>query len=82
MHDQLHEYVGVIHIHSTYSDGSKTIPEIAKIASEVGLDYLLFTDHNTLQPKKDGLEGWYEGVLVGIGYEINDENDQNQCVDQ
>ena len=77
MHDQLHEYVGVIHIHSTYSDGSKSIPEIAKIAGEVGLDYLFFTDHNTLKPKKDGLEGWYEGVLVGIGYEINDENDQN-----
>jgi hypothetical protein len=77
MHDQLHEYVGVIHIHSTYSDGSKSIPEIAKIAGEVGLDYLMFTDHHTLQPKRDNLEGWYDGVLVAIGYEINDEADQN-----
>jgi hypothetical protein len=77
MHDQLHEYVGVIHIHSTYSDGSKSIPEIAKIAGEIGLDYLMFTDHNTLQPKRDGLEAWYEGVLVTTGYEINDEEDQN-----
>ncbi len=77
MHDQLHEYVGVIHIHSTYSDGSEPIPEIARIASEVDLDFLMFTDHNTLQPKRDGLEGWYDGVLVIIGYEINDREDQN-----
>ncbi len=77
MHDQLHEYVGAIHIHSTYSDGSRPIPEIARIAGEVDLDFLMFTDHNTLQPKRDMLEGWYDGVLVIIGYEINDENDLN-----
>jgi len=77
MHDLLHEYVGVIHIHSTYSDGSRPIREIASIAGEVDLDYLLMTDHNTLQPKRDGCEGWYNGVLVGIGYEINDVNDLN-----
>lgn len=77
MHDQLHEYAGVIHVHSTYSDGSRSIPDIASIAGEVDLDYILMTDHNTLQAKRDGLEGWYDGVLVGIGYEINDENDLN-----
>jgi len=77
MHDQLHEYVGAIHIHSTYSDGSKSIPEIAQIAGEVGLDYLMFSDHHTLQPKRDCLEGWYSGVLVAIGYEINDAADEN-----
>jgi hypothetical protein len=77
MHDQLHEYVGVIHVHSTYSDGSRPIHEIATIAGEVGLDFLMFTDHNTLQPKRDGLEGWYNGVLVAIGYEINDADDLN-----
>jgi hypothetical protein len=77
MHDQLHEYVGVIHIHSTYSDGTRPIPEIAHIASEVSLDFLMFTDHNTLQPKRDGMEGWYSGVLVATGYEINDADDLN-----
>ena len=77
MHDQLHEYVGVIHIHSTYSDGTRPIPEIAQIASEVGLDFLMFTDHNTLQPKRDGMEGWYNGVLISTGYEINDADDLN-----
>jgi hypothetical protein len=77
MHDQLHEYVGIIHIHSTYSDGSRPIPEIAHIASELALDYLMFTDHNTLQPKRDGMEGWYHGVLIAAGYEINDADDLN-----
>jgi len=77
MHDQLHEYSGVIHIHSTYSDGSRSIPDIARIAADVGLDFLMFTDHHTLQPKRDRLEGWYNGVLVAIGYEINDEEDLN-----
>lgn len=77
MHDQLHEYIGAIHIHSTYSDGSKAIPEIALTAGEVGLDFLFFSDHHTLQPKRDHLEGWYQGVLVAIGYEINDTADEN-----
>ena len=77
MHNQLHEYVGVIHVHSTYSDGSRPIPEIATIAEEVDLDFVLMTDHNTLQAKRDGLEGWHGDVLVGVGYEINDENDLN-----
>ena len=77
MHKELHEYVGIIHIHSTYSDGSQPIQEIAKSARDLSLDFLMFTDHNTLQAKRDGLEGWHSGVLVIIGYEINDDNDLN-----
>jgi hypothetical protein len=77
MHEQLHEYIGIIHIHSTYSDGTESVEEIAKIAQDLKLDFLMFTDHNTLQAKRDGLEGWHSGVLVIIGYEINDENDLN-----
>jgi hypothetical protein len=71
------EYTGAIHIHSEYSDGTKSIPEIAGIAQSVGLDFLLFADHMTLQPLFDGHEGWHDGVLVLIGYEINDRNDHN-----
>lgn len=74
---QLHEYVGVIHIHSNYSDGSKSIPEIVKAACSVGLDFLLISDHMTLQALHDGYEGWYEGVLVLVGYEIHDPNNRN-----
>lgn len=73
----MHEYVGAVHIHSDYSDGSKSIPEIASIGDSVGLDFLMFADHMTLKPLADGLEGWYGGVLVLIGYEINDPQNRN-----
>jgi len=67
------EYSSVIHVHSNYSDGSGEIPEIARYAGEVGVDIVLMTDHNTLRPLKDGLEGWYGSTLVLIGTEINDQ---------
>lgn len=71
------EYIGAIHIHSDYSDGSKSIPEIASIGDSVGLDFLMFADHMTLEPLREGLEGWYGRVLVLIGYEINDPQNRN-----
>ncbi len=73
----MEEYVGAIHIHSDYSDGTKSIPEIARIAQSVNLDFLLFADHMTLQPLYDGHEGWHDRVLVLIGYEIQDPNNKN-----
>lgn len=73
----MHEYVGAIHIHSNYSDGLRPIPEIADIADRLGLDYLMFADHNTLEPLKAGMERWFGSVLSIIGYETNDENNRN-----
>jgi len=73
----VHEVVGSIHIHSDYSDGTRTIPDISRIAGSVGIDYLLFADHMTLKSLDDGLEGWYGNTLSLIGYEINDRNNIN-----
>ncbi len=71
-------YTGIIHVHSTFSDGTRPIPEIAQIANELGdVHFLLITDHNTLRGKKEGFEGWYGKVLVGVGTEINDKDDRN-----
>jgi hypothetical protein len=75
--DKLHEIVGVIHIHSNYSDGSKTIDEIAGIGEKAGLDFLMFTDHNTLKPLHDGHQRFHGRTAVIIGYEIEDANDEN-----
>jgi hypothetical protein len=50
---------------------------VAAIAAEVGLDYLLFSDHMTLQSYYEGKEGFYGKVLVLIGYEHNDHDDCN-----
>lgn len=72
-----HEYVGVAHIHSSDSDGSEPVPEIIKIGQEIGLDFLMFSDHLTLNALHLGLEGWHGNTLVLIGYEIHDQRNQN-----
>jgi hypothetical protein len=75
--DNCFAHPAIIHCHSTYSDGTKDIPEIAAIAESVGVRILMMTDHNHLRPLKDGHQRWYGSVLTDIGYEINDINDQN-----
>jgi len=71
------EYVGAIHMHSIFSDGSGEVPDIAKLADEVGLDYIILTDHNTLRALKEGYEGWYNNTLLLVGCEINDKENKN-----
>ncbi len=71
------EYVGSIHIHSKFSDGTGEIPEIAKFADEVGLDFIIITDHNTLRGLHEGYERWYGNTLCLVGCEINDKNNKN-----
>lgn len=73
----MYEYIGAVHIHSTYSDGTGEVPDIVRSASEVGLDFLMLSDHNSLRAKKDGHEGWHHDVMLLIGYEINDRADKN-----
>jgi hypothetical protein len=75
--NNIHEIAGVIHIHSSYSDGSKAIEEIASIGEKAGLDFLMFTDHMTLQPLRDGLERFYGKLAAIVGYEIEDSSNEN-----
>jgi hypothetical protein len=71
------EYVGALHMHSVFSDGSGKADEIAKTADEVGLDFIILTDHNTLRALHEGYEGWYGNTLLLVGCEINDKLNQN-----
>ena len=71
------EYVGCLHMHSTFSDGSGEVPDIAKAASEVGLDFIALTDHNTLRALKENYEKWYGSTLLLVGCEINDKENKN-----
>ncbi len=71
------EYTGAIHMHSVFSDGSGEVPQIAKFADEVGLDYIILTDHNTLRALDEGYENWYGNTLCLIGSEINDKENKN-----
>jgi hypothetical protein len=75
MRPDFREYIGCIHGHSIYSDGSGTYPEIIKAAQEAGLDFLLMSDHMTLRGRDEGYTGWHDNLFVSVGYEINDRDD-------
>jgi hypothetical protein len=66
-----YDLTGVIHCHSTYSDGTGTVRQIAAAAVDAGLDYLLLTDHDTLAAAERGEEGWYGSTLLLAGVEVS-----------
>lgn len=75
-----YEYKGVIHVHSTYSDGLLPVDKIMKEAQAAGLDFVMLTDHNTLKPLKEGYEGWYGSSLLLIGTEITPKDDKHHLM--
>lgn len=66
-----HEYSGVIHIHTTYSDGSGTYQQIGEICDSLGLHFAIITDHNTVQPIKDSLAKRFGMTLIIPAVEIS-----------
>src|SRR3954451_13166624 len=66
---ELHDLTGVLHVHSNYSDGTGTVPEIAAAARANAVDFVLLTDHDTLAARDRGEEGWHDGVLMLVGEE-------------
>jgi hypothetical protein len=79
------EAKGHVHIHTVYSDGTKSHAAIAEDALAAGLDYVITTDHNVWV---DGVEGYYEGerhqkLLLLVGEEVHDvrrEPQANHCL--
>ncbi|MFT5369570.1 MAG: hypothetical protein ACI8V2_004548 [Candidatus Latescibacterota bacterium] len=65
------EYCGVIHVHSTYSDGSGSVPTILNAAHTSQLDFLILTDHNSLKARAEGWEGWHGNTLLIVGDEVS-----------
>lgn len=61
-------YPGALHIHTRYSDGSGTIPDVVSAAREAGLHWIIITDHDTLHGRKEA--GWHDDVLVLVEHEI------------
>src|SRR5512147_2766333 len=60
---------GVVHVHTTLSDGGGTPEEVIRAARAAGLGFLGITDHNNLDAKP--LEGYRDGVLVLVGSELS-----------
>jgi hypothetical protein len=65
------EIEGVYHIHTTYSDGRKSLEEIAKIASQADIDFIILTDHGNPNFESYSSQGWKEGVLTLAGSELS-----------
>jgi hypothetical protein len=68
---ELHDLSCVVHVHSTWSDGTGTVPEIARAAQRARADVVLLTDHDTLEARRRSEEGWHGRVLMLVGHEIS-----------
>lgn len=64
-------YAGAIHIHSTYSDGGGAVEDIVRAGQNAGPDFLILTDHDTIQARIDGYQGYHDGMLLLVGEEVN-----------
>lgn len=67
----LHDLSCVIHLHSTHSDGTGTVEEIARDGERAGVDVVLLTDHDSLAAARTGEEGWYGRTLLLAGHEVS-----------
>jgi hypothetical protein len=67
----MHDLSCVVHLHSTHSDGTGTVREIARAAARARADVVLLTDHDTMAARRLGEEGWYGDVLLLAGDEIS-----------
>lgn len=61
----------VVHVHTTYSDGTATVGEVLAAARALEVDAVLLTDHDSLEAKRDGWEGMHDGVFLLVGSEIS-----------
>ena len=60
---------GVVHVHTSLSDGGGTPDEVIRAAHATGLGFVAITDHNNLDAKP--FEGYRDGVLVLVGSELS-----------
>jgi hypothetical protein len=65
------EIQGIYHIHTRFSDGTKSPDEIAKLASHAGVNFIILTDHGNPNRESCASQGWKNGVLVLAGSELS-----------
>jgi len=73
-------YSCAIHIHTSYSDGTSALDDLIPWARNAGINVLLITDHHTMAGSRFGQSGWYDNVLVIVGYEHSDKHDENHLL--
>jgi hypothetical protein len=67
--DGWHRYSGVVHVHTTLSDGGATPLQVVEAAQNSGLDFVGITDHNNQAAKP--FEGYKGKTLVFAGSELS-----------
>jgi len=73
------DFKGVIHAHTLISHDSPGLPEeLVRAAREAGLNFVVTTDHNDRRIFTEGIEGWFNDLLVIRGAEIGRENSSHQ----
>ena len=72
----MHEVIANLHVHTTYSDGSKNHQEIIQDALNSHIDVLFFVDHNVFVRNVEGYysNGKNKKVMVIMGEEVHDLN--------
>jgi hypothetical protein len=66
------EICGALHLHTSYSDGGVRYEELINAARKLGLDYIVVTDHMTIDGRRDGYEKNWGALTVIVGYEQHD----------
>ncbi len=59
----------IIHVHSVFSDGGGTVPEIAEAARQAGMNMVILTDHRSSEARRQGFEKNYDGVDMFVEME-------------
>ena len=69
----MHVATGVYHVHTTRSDGSGTVEEVAAAAARAGLRFVVFTDHGDGTQSPARAPAYRSGVLCLDAVEISTE---------
>ncbi len=67
--DGWHRLGGIVHVHTTLSDGGGTPEEVVTAARSTGLDFVGITDHNNLDAMR--FVGYAGKTLVLVGTELS-----------
>jgi hypothetical protein len=67
--DRYTRVAGVVHVHTTLSDGGGSVDDVVRAAKAAGLAFVAITEHNNVDVKP--FEGYRDGVLVIAGTELS-----------
>jgi hypothetical protein len=66
-----YEVQGVYHVHSTLSDGRRSVDKITEIAKKTSVDFLILTDHGSPNRRCLAAQGWKGRLLLLSGSELS-----------